>query len=80
MLLSLSQYEPALDALTRALELKPASAYGWYDHAIALLELGRYEEAVTSYDRVLAINPKYANAYYDKGVALTKLGKDAGSR
>ena len=66
----------AIDALTKALELRPDNANGWYDRAVALAGLGRFEEAIPSYDRALAINPKYASAYYDKGSALAHLGRD----
>ena len=69
------EYEAALKAFDKAIEINPEYHQAWYNRGIALGKLGRLEEAVTSYDKANQIKPKYHKAWYNRGIALRKLGK-----
>ncbi len=75
---SLEQYEEAILAFNKAIELsktKPEqqfSAYMW--RGFALAELKRYEEAVKSYGKALEVRDN-SWAYNNRGIAYENLGK-----
>ena len=71
----LGRYEEALQAIDKALELKPDYSYAWNNKGIALRNLGRHEEALQAYDKALKLKPDYFDAWYNKCVAFRKLGR-----
>jgi tetratricopeptide (TPR) repeat protein len=66
-------YEEAINAYDKALEIKPDSSEAWYNRGIALRNLQRYEDAIASYDKAIQFQPDYANAWNNRGIALEKL-------
>jgi tetratricopeptide (TPR) repeat protein len=70
-----NEYELALKAYDKAIELKPDYASAWDNKGFALAKLGRYEEVLKAYDKAIELKPDYATAWDNKGFALAKLGR-----
>ncbi|MBE9593934.1 MAG: tetratricopeptide repeat protein, partial [Proteobacteria bacterium] len=70
-----NEYELALKAYDRVIELKPDYAVAWYNRGFVLYELGRYNESLKAYDKAIELKPDYATAWNNRGVALGKLGR-----
>jgi tetratricopeptide (TPR) repeat protein len=73
---SLGRWQDAIEALKRAIRIKPdyaeahrflGFAYGFY--------LGRYQDAIESHKQAIRIKPDFAMAHYNLGVAYAKLGR-----
>ena len=60
------QYELALKAFDKAIEMKPDFAEAWYNKGVTLAKLGRYDEALKAYDKAIEIKSDYAKAWYNK--------------
>jgi tetratricopeptide (TPR) repeat protein len=69
------EYEEAIAAYDRALQIKPDYHEAWNNRGIALGNLGRYEEAIVSYNRALVFRPDYHEAWFYRGIALIDLGR-----
>ncbi len=69
------EFDRAIDALDKAIELKPDFAEAWYNKGITFSVMGRVEEEIMAYDHALAINPRYAEAWNNKASSLGKLGR-----
>lgn len=69
------KYEPALEKINRALELKPSLLYGLNLKGIILDELNRYDEALEIYEKVLRTCPDSAGTWYNKGITLEELNQ-----
>ena len=69
------EYELALKAFDKAIEMKPDYAEAWYNKGITLSKLGRYDEALKAFDKAIEIKPNYAEAWYNKGITLGKLNR-----
>jgi tetratricopeptide (TPR) repeat protein len=67
----------AIELLSRALSVNPASADAHYNRGVALGELKRNPEALASYERAIALKPDYVDAHYNRGVALGDLERHA---
>jgi tetratricopeptide (TPR) repeat protein len=72
----LKQWEAALTAYRKALELDPSIAQAHRFAADALAQLGRLDEAETEYIRAVAWDPAYKEAWE----ALENLGRQVGFR
>ena len=57
-LASLGQYEEALKAYDKAIELKPDFSVAWNNKAFSFSSLGRYEEALNAYDKAIELKPR----------------------
>jgi tetratricopeptide (TPR) repeat protein len=66
--------EDAERALTRALEIDPASAPAHFNHGLLLAETGRLEKAETALRRAFELDPQMAEAAYNLGVILAQRG------
>lgn len=62
------QPDAAIDALSRAIELKPANAVAYHQIAIIHREQGRFDAALDAYGRALEIAPDYALAHRNLGI------------
>jgi len=60
-LIDAAQYGDALQAFTRAVNLRSSFADAWAGGAIALEKMGRYADADTALDKAIAIDPRYAH-------------------
>ncbi|MCK4733511.1 MAG: tetratricopeptide repeat protein, partial [Methanophagales archaeon] len=70
-----NEYELALKAYDKAIELKPDFAEAWNNRGVALGKLGRYDEALKAHDKAIELKPDYAEAWNNRGVELGKLDR-----
>ena len=68
-------YDDALAAYDKALEIDPNHVSAWNNKGIVLSKLKRFEESISCYDRAIELDPKYANAWYNKANALRNFGQ-----
>lgn len=68
-------FEPALDDIDKALELKPDDAVYLAERGAVLLRLNRYEEAILSLEKALSVDPDFASCYRIIGYCQLQLGK-----
>lgn len=54
----LSRYEEALEALDKAIELKPEDFRTWGNKGLSLMKLERYEEAIEAFNKAIELNPE----------------------
>jgi Flp pilus assembly protein TadD len=68
------QYNPALDAFNKSIELNPdhAKAYAW--RGITYANLGNHQQTIKDFDRVIELNPNDSTAYSSRGVTHNVLG------
>ncbi len=70
-----NEYELALKAYDKAIELKPDYTVAWHNRGFTLGKLGRHEEALKAFDKAIELKPDDARAWNNRGVALGKLGR-----
>ncbi len=73
-LVKAKQYEKALDAASKAIQLDPKDSRGYLLRAAVHAQLRRPKEAVADYDKVLALKPGAAEVYNERGSEHFKLG------
>ena len=69
------QYEQAIDAWKKALELNPGEAITYLNFGVTLARLGRLDEAIVQYRKALEITPDAAEVHFRLGSALGDAGK-----
>ena len=69
------EYEKALEAYAKALELDPEYVYAYNGRGNTYKALGEYEKAVSDYDRALELDPEHVYAYNGRGNAYKALGE-----
>lgn len=74
-LVLLGQYEEALRAIDRALDINPRNEVAWVNKGNALTKLGRFVDALRCFNAALKVNPGYEVAWNNKGNALARLGR-----
>jgi tetratricopeptide (TPR) repeat protein len=67
-------FETSVRVCTRAVELAPAYAEGWYNLAQACMRLAQYEEAQLAYRKVQALEPDHPHVLTNLGFALFQGG------
>ena len=70
----LEQFDQAIIAFQKALEIRPADAQGYNNMDTAYKMQEQFEEAVNCYSKALELNPDYAEAYSNLGGVLQKQG------
>jgi tetratricopeptide (TPR) repeat protein len=68
-------YEKALQAYEKTIELDPDYAGAWYNKGVSLVKLDRHKESLKAFEKVLELDPDNAGAWYNKGVSLVNLGR-----
>ena len=68
------QYELALKAFEKAIELKLDYADAWGNKGVALDKLGRYEEALEASEKAIELKPDYASAWYNHACVYSMKG------
>ncbi len=63
-------YDKALTALDKALELKPQSALCYFSKAIAFYNKGDIESAYANYGKAIEIDNKMIDAYYNRALII----------
>ena len=79
VMLHAKQYEHALTAFHRVLELSPEMPEAHVNTGYALLGLKKYEAARDFFESATALRPNQVNAYYGMAVALEALGDKPGA-
>ncbi|MBE9012162.1 tetratricopeptide repeat protein, partial [Pseudanabaenaceae cyanobacterium LEGE 13415] len=65
-----SQFEAAMNAYDRALDLQPNDHLAWFKRATVLQSLQRFEDAIAAYDKMIELQPENYWAWNDRGKAL----------
>ncbi|HEY6863322.1 MAG TPA: tetratricopeptide repeat protein [Burkholderiales bacterium] len=79
VMLHAKQYDHALTAFHRVLELEPAIPEAHVNTGYALLGLKRYDAARDFFESATELRPGQANAYWGLAVALEALGDKPGA-
>lgn len=74
VMLHAKQYEHAITALSRVLQLSPNLVDAHVNMGYALLGLERYQEAASFFDKATDLRPYQANAYWGLAIALEQQG------
>lgn len=78
-MLHAKQYEHALTAFHRVLQLNPQMPEAHVNAGYALLGLGNYRAAADFFDTATTLRPQQLNAYFGLGEALQALGDKQGA-
>ncbi len=70
------EYELALKAIEKAIELEPGDSKAWYNKGVVLRDLGRHELALKSIEKAIELESGDSKAWYNKGIVLHDLGRD----
>ena len=65
-----NQYDKAIEAYKKALELTPKNANVWTDLGVMYRRSGKPEEAIKAFDTAIAADPKHEVSRFNKGVVL----------
>ena len=70
------QYDAAIAAADRALEINPRLAEAYVVRGEAYLDgKGQFDQAIADFNRALEINPGFDGAYYNRGLAYARKGQ-----
>ncbi len=61
-----NQYEKAIAAYEKAIELKPDFSEAYSNRGVALGNLSRYEEAILSHDKAIKLKPDTPSSWYNR--------------
>jgi hypothetical protein len=64
-------YEEAIKAYDKAIEINPQDSDTWYNKGLCLAHLGKYNEAVEALDKAIEIDPQYSYALSLKEAILS---------
>ena len=70
------QYEKAVWAYQKSLELDPNNANVWTDLGIMYRRSGKPQEAIQAFDKAIAVDPKHEPSRLNKGIVLLHDLKD----
>jgi tetratricopeptide (TPR) repeat protein len=73
--LGLDNYEKAVNAFTRVIDLDPRFAEGWNRRATTYYLMGRYRNSLGDIERVLELEPRHFGALAGRGLCLEEQGK-----
>jgi len=74
-LIMMGQYEEALKAIDRALDINPRNEVAWVNKGNAYTKMGQLVDALRCFNAALKVNPRYEVAWNNKGNALARLGR-----
>ncbi len=69
------EYDKAIIAFTKAIELDPELAFAYNNRGWAYIELGQYEQAIADCTKAIELDPELALAYNNRGWAYIELGQ-----
>ena len=75
LLLQGRHFTPAIETISRAIEVNPEVAKYHSNLGNALRDCGRQDEAVAAYRRALEIEPEFVEAHHNLGTALADVGQ-----
>ncbi|MGB1206007.1 MAG: tetratricopeptide repeat protein [Chitinophagales bacterium] len=70
-----AQYDKTLEALNKAIKLKPDEVKFYNIRGIAYSDLGKHEKAIEDYDKAISLDENDAKVYNNRGIAYYDLGK-----
>jgi|GEM_PF-4355665 len=73
------QFQTAISAYTRAIQLDGSVAKYYYARANSKRSLGFYKDAIQDYDRAIEIDPRYVSAFVNRGIAKYESNDHNGS-
>lgn len=79
LMLHAKQYEHALTAFHRVLQLEPKMPEAHVNAGYALLGMGNYKAAADFFDTATTLRPNQLNAYYGLGETLQAMGDKQGA-
>lgn len=77
VLLKLEQYQEALGAFDKALELNFLDRDAFLNRGYCFFKLGFADKAVKDYDAALALDPSFPEAYYNRALAYRQQKNDS---
>jgi tetratricopeptide (TPR) repeat protein len=72
---SLGNYQKAIGALSKAIELDPQYVWAYIGRGAAYRDLGEMEKAMVDFNRAIELDPNHVDAYLYRGVMYGTLGK-----
>jgi tetratricopeptide (TPR) repeat protein len=69
------EYDAAIQAFNKALELNPEDANAYNNRGRAYEAKGLYDQAIEDYTRAMAINTKYTDAFNNRRAVYAKKGQ-----
>ena len=69
------EYEKAIVALNKAVELEPTFAIAYSNRGWSYIGLGQYEQAIADCTKAIELDSNLALAYNSRGWAYTELGQ-----
>ena len=69
------KWDEAIEAFTRAIELKPDFVKAYNNRGFAYTEKGEYDRAIEDLNKAIELDPSDAYAYTNRGVAYSKKGE-----
>lgn len=71
-------YDLAIDAYNKAIELDKNADYAWFNRGNAKFEQKLYQEARLDYNKTIILNQEYAEAYHGRGMCKIFMGDPNG--
>lgn len=71
-------YDLAIDAYNKAIELDENADYAWFNRGNAKFEQKLYKEARLDYNKTIILNSEYAEAYHGRGMCKVFMGDTEG--
>lgn len=69
-----NNHRDAIEAYTKAIELRPKLPAAYSNRGVAYAILGNYQQAINDFDKAIELYPKYEEAYYNRGLTYISLG------
>jgi tetratricopeptide (TPR) repeat protein len=73
-----TQYQAAVDSLSRAIKLNPEDSYSFFYRGASYLKLKAYDLSISDLQKSIELNPRYSYAHSSLGAAYLEL-KDFGN-
>ena len=71
-------YDLAIEAYNRAIELDVNADYAWFNRGNAKFEQKLYKDARLDYNKTIILNDEYAEAYHGRGMCKIFMGDNDG--
>jgi tetratricopeptide (TPR) repeat protein len=75
-LVLLFEFDSALVAVERAIDLEPRDPWSHYERGYLLRQMGRDEDAISSFSRAIDLDPRHFKAYEHRGGAHLDWGRN----